>query len=86
MIAVRVGRARGLDLRPHLGRALREDEAGDEGEHRLQAGDLMLALEAGTETRLIAHASGHLDAPLVNGDHREAEIVLDSMTLFTGLL
>ncbi len=85
-IAVRVGRARGLDLRPHLGRALREDEAGDEGQHGIQAGDLVLAVEAGTEAILIARASGHLDAPSVNGDDREAEIVLDSMTLFTGMM
>ena len=75
-IADRVGRARGLDLHPHLGRALREDEAGDEGEHRFQAGDLVLAVEAGTEARLIARASGHLDAPVVSSDHREAEIML----------
>ncbi len=76
LIAVQVGRARGLDLHPHLGRALREDEASDEGEHGLQAGDLTLAVGAGAEAGLISLGGGHLEAPSVRGDRREAEIVL----------
>ncbi len=76
LIAVRVGRARSLDLRPHLGRALREDEAGDEGEHGLQAGDLVLAVGAGAEAGLIGLGGGHLEAPFVRGVHREGEAVL----------
>ena len=85
LIAVRVGRARSLDLRPHLGRALREDEAGDEGEHGLQAGDLVLAVEAGAEVGLVARACSHLDAPVVALFVR-VRPCSDDMTLFTGLM
>ena len=64
LIADRVGRARGLDLRPHPGRAVREDDAGDEG-GAWKAGLLNLAVGAGAEVGLVARACSHLDAPLV---------------------
>ena len=86
LIAVRVGRARGLDLRPPLGRALREDEAGDEGEHGLQAVDILLAIITDKQTRLVALAGGHLHAPFVRDVHRVGRPCLDDMMLFTGLM
>jgi hypothetical protein len=66
----------GLDPRPHLGRSLREDEAGDEGEHGLQAGDIMIAIITDTQTRLVALAGGHLHAPFVRDIHRVGETML----------
>ena len=86
LIAVRVGRASGLDPRPHLVRAVREDKAGDEGEHGLQAGDLVLALEAGAEAGLVGCTGGHLDAPCYVSCIVRLRSCSENMILFTGLM